>query len=160
MLLSFVYFNGYILASFFFLSWSWLLQFYHQLLSKRNNAIFVVGITGFDFSRFVALLWSTTFTVKRNWIQFCFSLYCYQITWLINFVNPEGRQGMSDIFLPCLESQGCHLIPISSHFPAWSSYSVLSFFCLWSILLFSRKFSNIFHYELVCGFFVWLLLSS
>ena len=26
---------------------------------------------------------------------------------------PEGRPGMSVVFPPCLESQGCHLIPVS-----------------------------------------------
>ena len=39
----------------------------------------------------------------------------------VNYVAPEERWGMSDVSLPpCLESQGCHLIPLY-YLPSCSS---------------------------------------
>ena len=60
--------------------------------------------------------------------------------------RPEGMPGMS-VGTPCLESQGCHLIPLSYLLSCFSlTLSVLSFSAngpfSW---LFSRKFSNLFH---------------
>ena len=56
-------------------------------------------------------------------------------------VTPEGRPGMSDVSPPppCLESQGCHLIPLCHLLSCSSAWSCCSF-CLvfsacWSVLL-------------------------
>ena len=65
--------------------------------------------------------------------------------------RPEGRPGMSDV-PSCLESQGCHLIPLSYllscfvFLPSPLALSFLSFFLLMvhSPDFLSRKLSNIF----------------
>ena len=49
--------------------------------------------------------------------------------------HPEGRPGMSDV-TACLESQGCHLIPLSY---LLSCFSAQSSFCLVNFLLMVRS---------------------
>ena len=73
---------------------------------------------------------------------------------------------MSDAPRPCLESQGCQLIPLSYLLSCFSDQSSCAF-CLVIFLLmvcspdfFSRELSNVFHLELGFYFILWLLLSS
>ena len=66
------------------------------------------------------------------------SLYS-KVNKLIYFckVPPKGRPRMSDVFPLCMESQGCHLIPLSYLLSGFSARSIL-------LTFFLRKFSNIF----------------
>ena len=69
--------------------------------------------------------------------------------WLLEC--PEGRPGMSDVS-PCLESQGCHLIPLYYLLSCSSSWSYYSFCLIFLFFLpacpfswtFSRKFFQYF----------------
>ena len=69
------------------------------------------------------------------------------------FQLPKGGQGCL-ITPPCLESQGCHLIPLYCLLSRFSASSSYSFRCI-SFLptgpccrTFLRKFFNIFHYDI------------
>ena len=64
-------------------------------------------------------------------------------------VAPEERPGTSDVS-PCLESQGCHLIPLCyllSCSPSSDTLSILSFSACWPFLL--NFFQEILQYFLL-----------
>ena len=114
------------------------------------------------FMDYYPYLWTTTHSYGLLPIVMDYSLF-----------RPEGRLGSSDVS-PCLESQGCHLIPSFYLLPCYSAFSpvahsIFSLFLLLaqspvyfkkkSKLFFSRD--RLFCIALVCSCFLndWEMIS-
>ena len=75
----------------------------------NNNHLFIVFkwaiFSNFFFGKCSNILHCVPLKCDRLWLFAYFSLHYFVAC------TPEGRPGMSDVS-PCLESQGCHLIPV------------------------------------------------